>query len=221
MISFYNNKKHYSVNSPNYISMLSDISGLANPTATLGMDTYPILSRDYRNGISCVAGSGFYLNTSSSINTVEFFFTPKSFSSAGGLVSSSASGSYVSSAFSWDSSGVVSKTNISAIYVNRIDKSAETNISNIFKLKDINHVILVFSSPITGPIIFNYTASGAVEAVYQNIISYPTAFTAQKSYDHHDLWVYREARSLTDSSISMTESGVEYYNNDWIVIQNV
>jgi hypothetical protein len=38
---------------------------------------------------------------------------------------------------------------------------------------------------------------------------------------HYDLYVGRPAISVQDLAITMTEKGIESYNNDWIVLQSI
>jgi hypothetical protein len=221
-IKFYNNQIAYASNSSSYISTLEGVSGVSVYDITIGNNKYPILSRNARNGIRTIQSSGFYINTNSSVRTLEFFYTPYALT-VSGLISTASSGSYAASNYSWNGGGTISKTNISAIYVNNVDKSAETDVSNIFKLGQMHHVVIVFTAAVSGQIKIAHSSSGSVPALFQNLALYPSQFTLSKASEHHDLYVYGSTSTVADDnspSITVTENSVDYYDNDWIVIQN-
>lgn len=212
-ITLYNDQSVFASNSADYINHLSTES------FTLGSKKYPILSRDSRNGIKTFSGCGFNLNTEELISTVEFFYTPSALSNSGLI--SSVSGTGAASSYSWITSGTVSKTNIAGIYVNGVNKTSQTSISNLFSAGEIYHVVIVYTSPISGVFKFNSSAAGSVAATYQNIALYPTAFDSTKVSEHYALYTQRSISVADDSSMTMTENGTSVYNNDWLVIQNI
>ena len=222
-IKFYNDQVMYSVNGGNYFTTLENVSGPTVFDVTLGNQRYPILSRDYRNGIRAFQDAGFAIEATSGVGTVQFFYTPDVLTDSG-LVSSPSVNGYDASNYSWRNSGTISKSNISAIYVNGINKTSETNVSNVFEAGQMHHVVIVFSSNISGIIKFNYSQYGAVNALYQNIALYPSDFTSTKALAQYDLYRYKSIQEVLDSntwSIQLTENSVTPYNNDWIVQQNV
>ena len=221
--SFYNNQIHYASNGVSYIKTLEGESGVTELRVTLGRLKRNILSRNSYNGLRTVQDSGFDIVTTKGVGTIEFFYTPTSLSTSG-LISTTSVNGYGSSNMSWNSSGAVSKTDISAIYVNGVNKTSETNISNIFKANELHHVIVVFASQVSGDIRFNYSLSGSVSALYQNIALYETQFDSAKALSHYDLYRYKAYRIVYDDnspSATLTENSVEYYNNDWLVIQSI
>ena len=221
-IKFYNNQIAYASNSSSYISTLEGVAGVSVYDITIGNNKYPILSRNARNGIRTIQDSGFYINTTSSVKTLEFFYTPYALTDSG-LVSTISSGSYSASNYSWRNTGTISKTNISAIYVNDINKTAETNISNVFKLGQLHHVVIVFASAVSGQLKFDYSLYGSVPGLFQNLAIYPDQFTASKASEHYHLYIYGSTSTVLDDnspSITLTENSVDYYDNDWLVIQN-
>jgi len=223
IIKFYNNQVMYSTNGGNYFSTLEGLSGPTKFDVSLGNQRYPILSRDSRNGIKALAGSGFKIGTTSGTGTVQFFYTPKALTDSA-LLSSVLTNGYAASNYSWRSTGVISKTNVSAIYVNGINKTSETSIANVFEVGQMHHVLIVFSNDISGDIRFNYSQFGSVEALYQNIALYPSNFDSTKALSQYDLYRYKSIQEVLDSntwSIQLTENSVTPYNNDWIVQQNV
>jgi len=208
--SFYNNQIMYAKNSGSYFSKMENITGT---DVNLSNNIYKILSRDYRNGLRAKSGSGFYINPVNLVSSLEFIYNPLSLGSSG-LVSQGTTN------YSWNSSGVISKNNIYAIYVNGVDKTSQTNISGVFKSDHLQHVVIVFSSAINQQMTMNYSSSGAVPALYQNIALYPIQLASADALEHFNLYIGKDATVVTDSSITLTESSVVPYNNDWIVIQN-
>ena len=205
-ITFYNNQSIYSVNSP---AKLYELSGVSNAEMTLGNKIYPILSRDDRNGVRVSSGSGFNVSTTRSVKTIEFFYTPSELTSSG-LISEAGGTNY-----SWTSS--ISKYNINSIYVNGVNKTSQTSISNVFKVGQLHHVIITLTAAISGPIKFGYSS---VPALFQNIALYENQFTSNMAIDNYIMYTGSSVVSVDDSSLSLTENGVSVYNNDWLVIQN-
>lgn len=223
IVKFYNDQVMYSVNGGTYFTTLEGISGPTVFDVSLGNQKYPILSRDARNGLRAVQDAGFAIEANSGIGTLQFFYTPEALTDSG-LISSSSTNGYTASNYSWRNTGTISKTNISAIYVNGINKTSETNVANVFEAGQLHHVLIVFSSDISGVIKFNYSQYGAVNALYQNIAMYPSNFDSTKALAQYDLYRYKSIQEVLDSStwsIQLTENSVTPYNNDWIVQQNV
>ena len=221
-IKFYNNQIAYASNSASYISTLEGLAGVSVYDMTIGNNKHPILSRNARNGIRTIASSGFYLNTTSSVNTLEFFYTPYALTTSG-LISTASSASSAASNYSWGSTGTISKTNISAIYVNDVNKTAETNVSNVFKLGQMHHVVIVFTAAVSVKIKFAHSSSGSVPGLFQNLAIYPDQFTGTKASEHYHLYIYGSTSSILENSttsMTVTENSVDYYDNDWVVIQN-
>lgn len=212
--SFYNDQRKYSSSNADYIYTLDGLAGATNKEITFGRVPTPAIRRDAKNGLRTDSGAGFRISAEEEFSTIELFFTPSDLSS-NTLISST------NTDLSWNGSGVVSKTNISAIYVNGVDKSSETDISNIFMAKDLHHVVVVLTSPTNGEIKFNYGSSGGPSSLYQYIIYYSEAFNSAKAISHYQLHIGKPSLIVDDSSFTLTEGGVEYYNNDWIVIQSV
>jgi hypothetical protein len=220
ILSFYNDQALYSQNGDSYISTLAGEANISNFNITFGAEPKNILSRDFRNGVRTVIDSTFEITTTNSVQTLEFFYTPATLTDSG-LISTVATNGYAASNIYWHNSGAVSKTNISAIYVNGVNKSSETNVSNIFRAGHLHHVLIVFGSAVSGEIRFNYSVYGSVSALYQNIALYPTAFNSTAALNNYDYYRRRSSLSVTDTTtLSVTEDGAEAYNNDWVVIQS-
>jgi hypothetical protein len=257
-ITFYNDQIIYSSNSPDYIYSISEESGVSNSQLSVTKKSYPILSRDSRNGLNIPAGSGFNIQTEKLINALEFIYTPQSLDSYGaffynteiivydggqynqssytqsfngGLYSTtsfsdswnavSLNNGYPTTKYFWDNSGTVTQENILSIYVNGIDKTTETNIEDVLNLKDINHVVINLVEPIKGKSTMHYSPNGSNAAVYQNITLYKEDLSEEDIIKHYELYTGTNSVLVEDSLLSITENEANYYNNDWLVVQNV
>ena len=220
MLIFYYEQKHYAVNSGAYMSTLAGTANVTNFDVTISNKNYPILSRHSRNGIKTTVNSGFYINTSRSIRTIEFFYTPDYLNDDGGLIETS-NGNYTASVYRWNNTGVITKTNISAIYVNGVNKTSQTNINNVFISGELHHVVIVYSGPVSGALKFSHTVYGSVPDLIQNIALYPNVFTSTNALDHYNLYIEKASIVADDSSFALTEDGVSAYGNDWLVVKNI
>jgi hypothetical protein len=212
-ISFYNNQIMYSKNGTSYLSKIE------NKDYYLGENKYPILSRDPRNGILCPSNSGFNINLFQLKQSIEFFYTPYSLNK-GLLISSIIDEDGAASEYSWNTDGSINQTNIESIYVNGIDVSLEDDISNIFTLNDIHHVVINFTDPIYGLATINYKSSGSTKALYQYMSFYQNSLSYNTIINHYRLYTSRDLYQTSYSSMFMSENSVNLYNNDWIVVQN-
>lgn len=212
IIKFYNNHTEYSTNSAEYFSTLEGIAGVSNYDATIGNSLFPALIRDGRNGVKTFSASGFLITPVSGVRALEFFYTPSTLTT-GGLFSGPAS-------YTWNGSGVLSSSGVSWIYVNGVDKTTATNVSQLFEAGETYHVVVGLSSTITNPIRFGYTTSGAVPSRYQNIALFESILPQSKAIEHYNLYIGNSTVVVNAASFSMTESSTEYYNIDWTVVEN-
>jgi hypothetical protein len=139
--------------------------------------------------------------------SVETFYTPESLA-AGSIMDQ----------LSWDGAGTLDKSNILSIYVNGVDKTSETSVSGLFTLEEIHHVILVFNNAVTEEIVFN---EGSNEALFQYLAIYESQLDAGTAEAHYNMWVGNVSTIADGGSLTLTENSINYYNNDWIVIQNI
>jgi hypothetical protein len=211
-VSFYTNKDVYADNYGDTISSSSEYY--------LGSLNYPLLSRHYDNGIRTKAGAGFNLNTTGSVKSLEMFFTPSDLT-ANTLLDVASTGSYTASKYSWTNDGTITKTNILKIYVNGVDRTSQTNISNIFSANQLHHIIIVLTQPASGILKFNYLVSGGPSCLYNNIAIYAKELTSTIAATHYNSYIGRPTTSVQDSAITMTEKNITSYNNDWIVFQSI
>ena len=219
LMCFYKDQLLYSVSNPDYIYTIEGDSGFASKDITMGRIKYPILSRQKLNGLTTADGAGFKINTAESIRTIEFFLTLSDLGT-NSILFSGANGDFVSARYSWISNGTLNKSNISAIYVNGVNKISETNVNSVFAANELYHVVIVPSGPITGTILFNHIATGGPSSLYQYICYYPSSFNSTTALAHYNMHIGRAATVADDSSITLTENSVEFYDNDWLVLQN-
>jgi hypothetical protein len=206
-IRFYSQSRIYADNHNSYIE--------SNNQFAVGSLNYSPLLRHYNNGIRPNSGYGFNINTGLNINTVEMFFTPKT-TGANTLFYDPVT----STKYAWNGSGTVSKASISKVYVNGVDKTSQTNISNFLVAGEPHHIVLVLSSSVSGNIQFNYETSGGPDNLYNNIGIYNRTLTQADVDTHFDLYCGRPASTTTDPVIDLTELSPIYYDNDWIVLQS-
>jgi hypothetical protein len=121
----------------------------------------------------------------------------------------------------WNGSGAVSKANIAKIYVNGVDVSNQTNISNYLNAEEPHHIVIIFTQPVTGLIKFNYETTGGPSNLYKNVATYEKELTQSLVDTHFKLYTGRPASSITETSFDLTENAVESYNDDWVVLQSV
>jgi hypothetical protein len=208
-VTFYSDRTIYADNFGDKITSNSDYY--------LGSLNYPILSRNYMNGIRPKSGTGFDLTTASSVKSVEMFFTPLTLAANTLLYASGGT----TTKLAWNGSGAISKANISKVYINNVDVSTATNITNYLVEEEPHYIVLVFNTPITGTIQFNYETSGGPSNLYKNITTYESELTACKIETHYELYIGKPVETITESVITLTEQEPEYYNNDWIVLQSI
>lgn len=200
-VSFYTYLKLYALNSADYVAQTT--GGGNNFGFT--WNNYPILSQSKYNGLRSI--DPFSIYTDKDILSLETFYTPESLD-AGSIMDQ----------LSWDGAGTLDKSNILSIYVNGVDKTSETSVSGLFTSGEIHHVILVFNNSVTEEITFN---QGSNEALFQYLAIYESQLDAGTAQAHYDMWVGNISTIADGGSLALTENSINYYNNDWIVIQNI
>jgi hypothetical protein len=208
-VSFYSNNDLYADNFGDKISSSTDYY--------LGSLNYPVLSRNYMNGIRPKPNSGFDISIGSEIKSIEFFLTPKNTLQANTILSSTV----VPTEFKWNLAGIISKTNISAFYVNGVNKTSETSISSLLTNNEPAFITLVFSTPVSNTIKLNYGIDYSPSNLYNNISIYQKEITADICLEHYNLYTGKPSYSISENAITLTESEPKYYNNEWVVIQTV
>jgi hypothetical protein len=207
-IKFYSQSKIYADNFNSYIESSNQFA--------IGSLNYSPMMRHYNNGIRPNSGYGFDINADLIINTVEMFFTPKT-NGANTLFYDPITGSK----YAWNGSGVVSKASISKVYINGVDKTSQTNISNFLVAGEPHHIVLVFDGAVNGTIQFNYEDAGGPDNLYNNISLYNRDLTQSDVTTHFDLYCGRPTSTIIDPAMTLTELPAEYYDNDWVVVQSI
>lgn len=222
IINLYADQLLYANNSASRIYTLEGVSGVTAYDIGFGNKYSEILWRNSRNGIKTISNSGFHLFTDNQIRTLEFFYTPSSLGDDSGLVEAEDGNGFLVSVYRWNNAGQITKTGISSIYVNGVNKTSETHIQNVFTENELHHVLIVYSDIVSGPLKFSHTTYGSVPALYQNIALYPAAFTTQEIQNAYSLYINKSYEIVSASptvSMQMSENSANYYNNDWIVVQ--
>lgn len=195
-LDFFSNNDFYADNSSDRVYSSSDYG--------LSRYNHPIISYNDYNGLRMFNGGGFNLDSNNSIRSIEMVFTPSISGSLQNVLFSSNS-----KIFEWSTSGVINKSGISGVYVNGVNHSSATNVSEFLTRGMPHHIVLVLSSAATSNIRFNYNQTGSVSGgsnVYSNLATYPDALTLEQATNHYQLYTHQYVLSITDSSISLTES---------------
>lgn len=192
-VDFFKNKDFYCDNFGYYISSDYDYS--------LPRSNSTILSYNKNNGLRMYDGHGFTINSDLSTRTIELIFTPD----GGQNVLFSAP----SKIYEWDNSGVISKTGVSSVYVNGIDRTSATNISEFFSIGLPHYVVITLSTNAATSLKFNQnqadTKSGG-NNMYNNLSIYPTAFTQYDVARHYQLYTDNIINTVSDSLMTVSES---------------
>ena len=217
-IYFYSNKKMFAHNSGSFLSISQPTTGSVWDM-DIANETYQVRLRNSTNGIR-PKSSAFFINSLNENRNVEMIFTPKSLSSGHLLFNKTGS---IETALSWAAGGVITKSNISNIYINGQDASSATNISSYLYIDEPNYILIKTSTAITGEIWFNgkqllgVRSSVLDDNLYQNIALYANPSISHQ--EHYDLYIGKSASIAEGSSIEMTEDSVNTYSRDRVVLQ--
>lgn len=218
-IFLYENKKLYSHNGESFISVSAPTSG-SSWDVDISNREHSLLSRSYDNGIRS-KGAGFYVQTSNSIYSLEMIMTPLSLGS-GYLFYNKTNG--VESSLSWNSSGVISKANVSGVYVNGQDISSATNISSYLNIDEPNYLLIKMSTSISGQIWLNAKSDNSVRSgilpnnIYNTLSIYQNSDIDHQA--HYLMYIGQNINYIYDSGFSMTQRSVNAYSDDWVSINN-
>jgi hypothetical protein len=219
-IYFYSTKKMLGHSGGSTLSISQPTSGSVWDI-DLANDSHPIRIREGKNGVR-PKSSAFYIDAISENRNIEMIFTPKSLS--GGYLIFNKTGS-TETELSWAAGGLITKSNISNIYINGQDASSATNISSYLYIGEPNYILIKTSSAVTGQIWFNGkqllgVRSGVLDDnLYQNIALYANPLISHE--DHYELYVGKADSSAEGSSIVLTEESVSTYSRDRIVFQAI
>jgi hypothetical protein len=191
-IAFYTGKNFYSDNSGYYVSSAYDYS--------LPKFNSKTLSYNKNNGLTMYNGHGFSLNSIPAVSCIEMIYTPQYNENV--LFSGAAK------KYEWNSAGAVTKTGISSIYVNGIDRTAETNVWNFLVVDTPHHIVINLTSSDTS-IKFNQnqndTKSG-LGHMYNNVAVYESTLSVNRILNHYLLYTGNTINQINDTSFSLVES---------------
>lgn len=152
------------------------------------------------NGIKMYNGHGFSVNASLPVKTIEMIYTPAQGENV--LVSAP------SVKYEWSQNGTVSKSGISAIYVNGINRYSLTNVNDFFVEGLPHHVIIILSSPKSSGIKINQnqddTKSG-LDQLYSNLAVYDYELLGHQISKHYQLYTDNIVNVINDTSFSIAE----------------
>ena len=204
-IDFFKNKDFYCDNFGYYISSNYDYS--------LPRSNSTILSYNKNNGLKMYNGHGFTINSNLSTRTIELVFTPDGTQNV--LFSAP------SKIYEWDNAGVITKTGVSSVYVNGINRTAATNISEFFSVGFPHYMVITLSTAATESLKFNQnqndTKSGG-KNMYNNLSIYPTEFTQYDVARHYQLYTDNIVNTISDVLMSVSESQSGTDSTPYIVI---
>ena len=191
-IAFYTGKNFYSDNSGYYVSSAYDYALPKFNSKTLSYNKY--------NGLTMYDGHGFSLNSIPAVSCIEMIYTPQYNENV--LFSGAAK------KYEWNSAGLITKTGISSIYVNGIDRTAETNVWNFLVVDTPHHIVINLTSSDTS-IKFNQnqndTKSG-IGHMYNNVAVYESALSTNTIANHYLLYTGNTVKQINDTSFELAES---------------
>lgn len=201
-IKFYSDKDLYAKNYGYKITSDNDYS--------ISSFNYPPLMRFKNDGVVVPANGSFKISADN-IRTIEFFFTPTA-TTATTLISAPGL------TLSWNASGTISKTGIDEFYVNGVSKTSTSSVSSVFAPGMLYLVTVVSALPMSGDIIFNL--SGPSNS-YNNIALYNSNLSISEIIDNFNFYISRPSVSHMAGTMGLTDSGSEYYDDEYIVIRSV
>lgn len=209
-IVFYRDKIIYSENGGGKLTLVD------NSDATFGTLNYPTLSSHQNNGIKI--HGGFKIDTDLLVNSVEMFFMPNYLNACTLFYASAGDIEY-----SWDSSGLVTKSNISKIYINGVEKASETDITQVFIPGYLYHIVLVLNNSATNTLYFNCDPNSLdfnPQNLYNNIILYEAGLDGSDIQNNYMLWTGQPTVMIVDPAIAIDEKTTKIDDVDWTVVQS-
>ena len=191
-IAFYKGKEFYSDNSGYSASSAYDYS--------LPKVNSKTLSYNKNNGLTMYNGHGFSLNSIPAISCVEVIFTPQ--------YNQNVLFSGLAKKYEWDNAGAITKTGIASVYVNGINRTAETNVWNFLVVDVPHHIVINLTTPDTN-IKFNQNQNDSKSGLghmYNNVAVYENALSGNTIANHYLLYTGNTVNQINDTSFSIVES---------------
>ena len=192
-INFFKNKDVYADNFGYSLSSAYDYS--------IPEFNSKVLSYNEYNGIKMYNGHGFSVNASLPVKTIEMIYTPGAGENV--LISTP------SARYEWAATGAITKSGVSAIYVNGINRQSSTNIGD-FLVKGVpHHIVIILSAPASSGIKVNQnqgdTKSGQNQ-MYSNLAIYEYELLQHQITKHYQLYTDNVISVINDTSFSIVES---------------
>jgi hypothetical protein len=186
----------------------------------MALFNYPVLLRHPNVGLKTTGTGGFDVAVDQETKTVELMFTPST-TGNNTLFYAPSSGSYPETKLGWNGAGTL-KSNIEKIYINGQDKTS-ANIKNQLVPGQPHYIVIVLTQPIKGTLQFNYISGSSYGPAcnYHNLAFYLYELDQAKVNSHYNMYIGKPSVSVQDSSVTLTESAVDYYNNEWVVVSTL
>jgi hypothetical protein len=126
-----------------------------------------------------------------------------------------------SATYEWSNSGVISKSGVDSIYVNGIDVTLATNISEFFVPRATHHIIVILSGIVTEGLKFNQNQSDSKSGgsnTYNNLAIYDYELSEYQIAKHYLLYKEIDSEPISDTSFSIVESTAGTNSTPYIVI---
>jgi hypothetical protein len=204
-LDFFKNKDFYCDNFGYYISSDYDYA-LPKYNST-------ILSYNKNNGLKMHNGHGFTINSDLSTWAIELIFTPNGTENV--LFSAP------SKIYEWNNAGIINKSGVSSVYVNGIDRTSATNISEFFSIGLPHYIVITLSTATTTNLKFNQNQTDSKSGgnnMYNNLSIYPTIFTQYDVARHYQLYTDNIINTVSDSLITISESTSGTNSTAYLVI---
>lgn len=214
-IDFYTEKKIFSHNSPAILSTDTDWN------IDFGSIDNNILHRYANTGVT-TDSSGLYVETDRDTNYVEFILTPSSVLNGYLVYNKTGAAEY---SLQISSGGIISKSNISGLYINGINASSATNINSYIYLEEPNYILIKFADSVNGKIWLNSKVDGSLKTgvlpnnTYNNIALYEKDNISHAL--HYNMYIGKNIVEASDSSIEVTEEVVKTYSRDRVLLNNL
>jgi hypothetical protein len=112
--------------------------------------------------------------------------------------------------YEWDNAGAITKTGISSVYVNGINRTADTNVWNFLVVDVPHHIVINLTAPDTG-IKFNQNQNDSKSGLghmYNNVAVYESVLSVNRILNHYLLYTGNTVNQINDTSLSILESSL-------------
>lgn len=178
---------------------------------TVGKTNLPIIYYSSDTGIKTISG-GIRYNSSNS-RSIEFLFRPSGLGQTC-LVDC------LDARYSWSAAGNITKSNISSVYVNGVNVTSKTAVSEVFDINTWYHVFITFSANKAGDLFLNQSQSASMIGSnnnYSNIAIY-SYDASEKAIDHYKYITGSPSAETVSDAINIGSDSFEGYNVDVLLL---